>query len=170
MSSLKHSSTTGNGEQQPNGQSHHQAASEILTRFLAANPSIEYMRYQWLDYSGILRVRNVTKSHCLSLATSNKPIVIASCAHNIVVDNTIFDFNPIGRNTLWPNWQSLRKTNAGGDDTSYASVMCCTRKPGTNDPDADYRYCPRVTLERVLKRAERSYGLDVLVGLRWNSC
>lgn len=42
--------------------------------------------------------------------------------------------------------------------------MCCTRGPGTNDPDVDYRYCPRATLQRVLKQAEESYALDFLVG------
>lgn len=133
-------------------------------RFLAANPSIEYIRYQWLDYSGILRVRNVTKSHCLSLATSNKPIMIARCAHITLVNNTMFNGLPIGSNTLWPDWQSLRRTNAGGDGGVCASVMCRTREPDTNDLDTDYRHCPRATLQRVLKQAEDSYGLDFLVG------
>lgn len=85
MGSLEQNSTTENGEQQPDSHFHHQAPSDILMRFLAANPSIEYIRYQWLDYS-VLRVRNVTKSHCLSLATNQKPVVIPSCAHNILVD------------------------------------------------------------------------------------
>jgi len=164
MGSLEQGSTMENSKQQPNGQSHHRAPSDILMRFLAANPSIEYIRYQWLDYSGILRVRNVTKSHCLSLATSNKPIMIARCAHITLVNNTMFNGLPIGSNTLWPDWQSLRRTNAGGDGGVCASVMCRTREPDTNDLDTDYRHCPRATLQRVLKQAEDSYGLDFLVG------
>lgn len=164
MGSLEHNSTRENGEKQPESHFHHQAPSDILISFLAANPSIEYIRYQWLDYSGVLRVRNVTKSHCLSLATSKKPVVIPLCAHTALVDNTVLNFHPCGSNTLWPDWQSLRKSNTGGDDDSYAAVMCCTREPGTNDPDVDYRYCPRVTLQRVLKQAEESYGLHFLIG------
>jgi len=76
----------------------------------------------------------------------------------------MFNGLPIGSNTLWPDWQSLRKTNAGGDDNVYASVMCRTREPDTNDLDTEYRHCPRATLQCVLKQAESSYGLDFLVG------
>lgn len=80
------------------------------------------------------------KGHCLSLATSKKPIMIARCAHITLVNNTMFNGLPIGSNTLWPDWQSLRKTNAGGDDNVYASVMCRTREPDTKDLDTDYRH------------------------------
>jgi len=100
MGSLKHGSTTENGKQQSNGQLHHQVPSDILMSFLAANPSIEYIRYRWLDYSAILRVWNVTKSHCLSLATSNKLIMIARCTHITLVNNIIFNGLPIGSNTV----------------------------------------------------------------------
>jgi len=61
----------------------------------------------------------------------------------------MFNGLPIGSNTLWPDWQSLRKTNAGGDDNVYASVMCRTREPDTKDLDTDYRHCPKATLQRL---------------------
>lgn len=44
-----------------------------LTEFLASNPSIRFIRYQWVDLFGILRVRVLPKAHSLSLAATNSP-------------------------------------------------------------------------------------------------
>jgi hypothetical protein len=45
-----------------------------LNDFLAANPSIEFIRFQWLDFSASLMIRVATKDFALSLARRNSPI------------------------------------------------------------------------------------------------
>jgi hypothetical protein len=84
MGSLKRGNTMENGEQKRNGEFHHHVPSNILMSFLAANPSIEYIRYQWLDYSGILRVRNVTQRP-LSVSRHEQETDYDStlCTHNL---------------------------------------------------------------------------------------
>ena len=153
-----------NNKQSPNSHVFLPDSSDTLVRFLAANPTVQYVRYQWVDYSGVLRVRILTKSHCLSLASSNKPVAIGPCAHTLLINNTIFDLSAIGIHKLYPDWKSLRKTNCGADGNRYASVMCWTNEPTENDSDTHCQRCLRTALQHVLSQAKELYGLDFLIG------
>lgn len=95
--------------------------------------------------------------------------MLATLTQTILVDNSCLDWSPIGSHSLWPDWRSLRKTNAGSKGNCYASVMCFIGEPDENDPDTDCRHCPRATLRRVLKQAQDSCGLTFLIGFEIES-
>ena len=153
-----------NDKQPPNSHCPLPDSSAALTKFLATNSSIQYIRYQWVDYSGVLRVRILPKSHCISLAAGNKPVVLGPCAHTLLVNNTIFDWSAIGIDRLYPDWASLRRTNSGEDGNLYASVMCWTNEPRGSDEDTACQRCPRTAMQNVLNQAKDLYGLDILIG------
>ncbi|MCJ1256158.1 hypothetical protein MMC24_003978 [Lignoscripta atroalba] len=137
----------------------------VLANFLVSHPQIWYIRYQWIDLLGILRVRILTKSHSLRLASTNSPIALGPLAFGFNVDESqLPDTKPIGSDTLYPDWTSLRETNFGTEGNRYASVMCWISESNCEEPDIGYRRCPRTILTRILKQAKESYNLDFLVG------
>ena len=138
--------------------------STTLTDFLETNPLIQYVRYQWVDYSGVLRTRLLSKSHCLSLASDEKPVVLGPCAHTCLVNNTIFEWSAIGIDNLYPDWKSLHRINTGREGHRYASVMCWTNEPRGDEKDAACEHCPRTALRNVLRQAKNIHGLDILIG------
>lgn len=135
-----------------------------LSGFLVQNPAIEFIRYQWVDYSGVLRTRILPKNYCTSLVASNKPVLLPSCAHTCLVNNTIFDWSAMGSNRLFPDWTSLRRYHTGKFANRYGSVMCWTNEPNGSDEDTACTRCPRTAMRNVLKQAKDSFGLDILIG------
>lgn len=92
-----------------------------LTEFLASNPSIRFIRYQWVDLFGILRVRVLPKAHSLSLAATNLPLTLGPFAHAI----------------LYPDWSSLNKSNSGKHgDHHYAAVICWVSESNCRAPNS----------------------------------
>ena len=47
-----------------------------LETFLAINPRVEFIRFQWVDYSNVLTVRVTTKKFAQSLAAKHEPITM----------------------------------------------------------------------------------------------
>ena len=136
-----------------------------LTNFLASNPSIRFIRYQWVDLFGVLRVRVLPKAHSLSLATTNSPVTLGPFAHAILVDGTMMpDTKPDGVDSLYPDWSSLAKSNGGKDGDHYAAVMCWVSEYNRDCPDLGYQRCPRSALQRAVAYAQDTCGLEFLVG------
>lgn len=137
-----------------------------LTEFLASNPSIRFIRYQWVDLFGILRVRVLPKAHSLSLAATNSPLTLGPFAHAILVDGTMIpDTKPAGVDSLYPDWSSLNKFNSGKNgDLHYASVMCWVSESNCDSPNLAYQRCPRSALQRTLTYAKHTIGLEFLIG------
>lgn len=137
----------------------------ILADFLAANPEVRYIRYQWVDHSGILRVRLVPKSYSIQLASTNSPLVLPPFAQGLLIDDVPMpDTKPAGRDKVHPDWTTLRKSNFGVHGNQYASVMCWVSESNCEEPDLGFDRCPRTILRRVLAKAKEMYNLDILVG------
>lgn len=139
-------------------------SAATLSEFLVQNPAIEFIRYQWVDYSGVLRTRILPKNYCTSLVASNNPMLGAPFAHTVSVSNTIFEHLAIGINKLFPDWTSLCRFHTGKFANRYGSVMCWTNEPNGSDEDSACTRCPRTATRNVLKRAKDSFGLDILIG------
>jgi hypothetical protein len=75
----------------------------LLKAFLHLNPSIEFIRLQFVDYSSVVRVRVVTKSFALSLAADNTFISLpAPVLSAVLLDNTIvMDDVDLGEDEMW---------------------------------------------------------------------
>jgi glutamine synthetase len=120
---------------------------DMLVAFFAHNASIEYVRYQWVDYSGVLHAKVIPKAYCLSMETNDKRVSLAqNCL--IVPISTAPDCFPVGpqRWELSPDWSSLRVCHF---KPNHAMVMCFLTQvepPG----GAPFEKCPRQALYRAM--------------------
>lgn len=131
-----------------------------LDDFLLENPSIRFIRKQWVDLSGVLRTRIVPKAHCLHLGHHNSHTCTAPLGMIFPVsDLQVSATPPSGRIELHPDWSSLALCHYA---PGHASVMCFTYIPShLTDP---YYLCPRNLLKETCKRAYSKHELSFLVG------
>ena len=140
-----------------------------LIAFLDVNPQIEIIQYQWLDFSGILRARILTKKHCLSLATANEPLCTGAISMTSLVDNSILSgFTSTGVHKIHPDWTSLTRTNFGRDGSSvdgrHASVICSVYKYSSTEGRRSFDRCPHTILKGILDDLAAKRGMSFLVG------
>jgi glutamine synthetase len=140
-----------------------------LIAFLDLNPQIEFIQYQWLDFSGILRARILTKKHCLSLATANEPLCTGAISMTSLIDNSILPgFTSTRVHEIHPDWTSLTQTNFGRDGSSvdgrYASVMCSVCEYSSTERRRSFDRCPRTILKEILDDLAAKRGMSFLVG------
>src|SRR5271154_3482536 len=102
------------GTQQPPHQPHPLTTAEsshlpILETFIQKNPSIKYIRYQWIDYTGILRLRVIPVAQAHRLAVHSSPFAMSPIA---MTSTTINEFMPglipTGIDLIYPDYTSLR--------------------------------------------------------------
>jgi hypothetical protein len=43
-------------------------AKTLEEKFFTKNPGVKFVRLQWVDFSGVLRTRFITKTRCMQLA------------------------------------------------------------------------------------------------------
>ena len=137
-------------------------STHALAEFLDANPSVEFLRYQWLDIGNVLRLMVVTKQHALAL--DNKPLKVSCMAFGVLPDDSfnLSRFKPAGYDELYPDWQSLRLCTYLNNDGTHASVMCFVKEKSRNYPA--WKRDPRTMLRNALQLAEESLNLHFLVG------
>jgi glutamine synthetase len=130
----------------------------LLESFLATHPSIKYIRYQWVDYSGILRIRILPIAHARRLAEFSTPVAIPPVAMTAV---TLYGYLPeypvTGLDHLHPDLSSLRPCYYA---PGHASVMCFISEGIHN---VGFERCPRTILKRTCERA-REMGVHFKVG------
>ncbi|KAF2739369.1 glutamine synthetase/guanido kinase [Polyplosphaeria fusca] len=132
-----------------------------LHAFLARHAAVRFVRFQWLDLSGILRARIVTKSYTLQLIARHQFLSVATAMMLLPVSNPqVAKLPPTGCADLRPDWSSLRLCLFA---PMHASVMCHFCMPALDDP---FALCPRSALDRVLSHAVSSanslrLGLEV---------
>lgn len=140
----------------------------LLESFLIANPLVTFVRFQWLDLSGILRCRFCTREYCTNVASARKPLSLAPLAMTSRFDGSTLDtYEASGTNRLWPDWKSLRMSNFKTSDDNekrYGSVMCSLTESTPLQPNMGSKRCPRTLLYHVLWEAESKHGLTFLVG------
>jgi len=135
---------------------------KILETFLASNPSVEYIRYQWIDYSGLLSARIATKSFALSLGRKESSLTIQSpILTALILDNSfLFEDFEVGQDELFADWSSLKICHYA---PKHAMVMCFVKEGGHKDGKG-FRRCPRSRLQEVCSSAKGKHDLDFLVG------
>lgn len=117
----------------------------LIEAFFSTNPDVKFVRLQWVDYSGVLRTRIITKTRCKLLTNGldcyqlaqNCMIILISTAPRCFPDG-IEDWN------LRPDWETLMIC---GFAPAHASVMCFTAHLGLAAPLAR---CSRKLLYEVL--------------------
>ncbi|KAE9370540.1 glutamine synthetase/guanido kinase [Stipitochalara longipes BDJ] len=144
------------------------ANSTALETFLAINPSIEFIRFQWLDYSNVLTVRVTTKKFAQSLAAKHEPITTPCPILTALLVTTEFlleDFD-IGEDEVWPDWSSLKVCHY---HPGHAQVMCFIYEGGEKNGKG-FRRCPRSRLQEITHTAKKEHDIDLLVGVEIEFC
>lgn len=129
-------------------------------------PSLKFIRFQWQDYSGVLRGRTVSIHHCLRLAEEKKLVEVPPTAFECVLDSTLIpNYNPTGVDCLLPDWYSARTSSQSVvAEESYATVMCEVMRARPTSPVSELDLCPRRSLARVVHKSRGVHGLSFLVG------
>jgi glutamine synthetase len=131
----------------------------VLHSFFTKHESVRFVRYQWLDLSGILRTRIVTKAHCIQLVANTQFLTVAPTLMMFPVsDLQIAETPATGCAELRPDWASLRLC---GYAPTHASVMCAFYVRGREDP---YSLCPKTELERTISKFQAACGSSIAVG------
>lgn len=128
----------------------------VVDSFLRANPSIKFIRYQWVDYTGILRTRVLTTSHFRQLVLSSSPLAMSPVAMTATTINQFMpDLVPTGVDHIYPDLSSLRPLLYA---SQYAAVMCFVCE---GIGKASFSRCPRTILSEI---ASRGKDLGIKVG------
>ncbi|KAK5989363.1 Protein fluG [Cladobotryum mycophilum] len=134
-----------------------------LEAFFARNPSVRYLRYLFIDLSGVTRVQTVTKAFALGNSPSGGLAIQSPMTSATSVDSTIFpDLIWAGRDIVRPDLSdsSLRVCTY---DLTSAQVLCYVEEEPLPVHDRFAR-CPRRQLDNALSTAKVEFGLDFLVG------
>ncbi|KAM0430142.1 hypothetical protein ACHAPT_006150 [Fusarium lateritium] len=121
-------------------------ASKTVDQFFQDNPSVKFIRFQWVDYSGVLRARFIPEARCRHLASGEDRCTLAQNCMVIPVSTAPRCWpDGIEEWSLIPDWESLVVC---GFAPAHASVMCATACGAI--PDVLER-CPRSALRRALQ-------------------
>lgn len=135
-----------------------------LCEFLLQRPWVKFLYLGWIDFSGVLRVRGITKEYALELTESGKFLQSSPMAFQCIVDNTLLpDLDLTTSNLYQPDWNSIRNTEPGTHASASATVMCNVSQVSFRTPEP-LRSCPRLALSRILHAAAENFGLSFLVG------
>ncbi|KAH8599256.1 hypothetical protein B0O99DRAFT_613406 [Bisporella sp. PMI_857] len=134
-----------------------------LERFLLANPTVQFLRFQWIDYAGVVMVRVVTKSYAISLVETNSQISLPSpILHCGLLDGSlIMEKFDVGEDRLWPDWSTLKACQY---QPGHASLMCFIEEGGHRDGKG-FRRCPRSCLRELETAAKTMRNLEFLIGV-----
>ncbi len=133
----------------------------VIEKLRQAHPDISFIRFQWVDYGGVLRAKILVIEQCLSLLASGKFLHAPPMALNCAVDGSVLPTTrPTGVHWLIPDWSSLKPSAI----PSTVTVMCGVAEttPSCLIPNGDL--CPRQALVKVLRQAEKTWQLNFLVG------
>ncbi|OQE91432.1 hypothetical protein PENNAL_c0009G08538 [Penicillium nalgiovense] len=132
-----------------------------LGRFQLDHPKVSFIRFQWLDFAGVLRARVLLIESAIAMLVEGKQLEINELAVNFTVNHFLMPSRFDGSYRLVPDWSSLRLAAS----PTNAIVMCALDyiTPGS-PPNGDL--CYRQALERVLRQAREGWNLEFPRGLR----
>ncbi len=129
-----------------------------LKSLLVTHPSIEFLRCQWVDFTGVVRTRLVSTRQALKLAAKDLPINVASpIASAFLVDGTFNIINDGDKDSLVPDWSTLVACHY---QAGHAAVMCFINEAGRG-----FDACPRSLLQRVEQETKEQHDMTFLVGI-----
>ncbi|PWI65251.1 hypothetical protein PCL_07301 [Purpureocillium lilacinum] len=139
------------------------APPSTFQEFLTSHPGVLFIRFQWQDYSGLLRARMVTRQHASAVAAGKTSLRVAPLAFSCLVDNSALpNTTARGSHLLVADWSSLRARQSL--DPLYASVMCSVAEQTPWTPGSNMNLCPRRALEEVVRKATEALQVNFLVG------
>lgn len=128
-----------------------------LQSLIDANPSVEFLRLQWVDFSGSIRTRLVTIRQALRLATEGLSVSVASpIVRAFLLDGSFNEVNAGAKDSLIPDWTTLVVCHY---QPRHAAVLCFIDEAGRG-----FDQCPRSLLKKIEREAKEQHNLSFLVG------
>ncbi|KAL8726133.1 MAG: hypothetical protein Q9181_006170 [Wetmoreana brouardii] len=128
---------------------------EALERMMSEEPTVKYLRLQWVDYTATVRVRIIPIRQALDLFSQGKGVSVTKAVLGLLqTDAMAAGVRSVGQYQLYPTFSSL----CLGARPGYAMVQCEFRDDGNPLPT-----CPRTCLRTTVERA-RDHGIEFLVG------
>ncbi len=128
----------------------------ILENFLAQNPSVRFLRLQWLDYTSTLRARILPSKQALKMLRQDHYVSIGKVVLGLLQNDEICQgFSATGEYRLNPRFSGLRLASRPG----YATVQCEFQEKNGDE----VKICPRTILRKQVEDGEGS-GMSFLTG------
>ena len=128
-------------------------------KLFSSYASVEFVRLQWVDLSGVLRTRMITKARCLHLASGASNYTLAQNCMILPISTAPHYFHDGPEKwELRPDWQTLRVC---GFAPAHSSVMCFNARLGSSD---SFIRCPRKLLSKVLDTFQNKHESKLLMG------
>ena len=125
---------------------------------LESNPSVNFIRCQWVDFTATIRTRLITVRQALRLASQGQSISVANpLVSAFLVDGSFNEIAPGAHDSLVLDWKTITVCHY---HPTNAAVMCCIDEGG-NGFDA----CPRSLLSKVERKIEEQHGITFQVGV-----
>lgn len=141
----------------------------MLEKFLQDHGQVRFVRLQWVDYSGILHTRLLSRAKALRLYRnpSSTYRVPVNALITPVSTSPACDASPAQVWEVHPDWESVRLC---GYAQAHAFVMCFLNRRAGADTDAAglgeaFAMCPRHLLHKTLRKfGEEHDGATLLIG------
>lgn len=134
---------------------------EDLKEFLRLRSDVQFIRVQWVDYSGVLRARFIPVGRCFQIANGKATLHLAQNSMIIPMSTAPKIFPLSDYHETWflrPDWSSLRYC---GFTNGHAAVMSFVDQ---KDAEARFDKCPRMLLAQALQRLKKDWAIDVVAG------
>ncbi|OAX83892.1 hypothetical protein ACJ72_01738 [Emergomyces africanus] len=132
---------------------------DVLKKFLNKK-SVDFIWMQWVDYTATIRVRMFPVKEFAKIVRSEHRVGICLAVMNMLQTDQLVPPEPLcsGLFILTPDVTSLCRNV--GLSSSSATVMTFWK----NEAGGDLEGCPRTTLQNVVNKCRREYGIKTLVG------
>ena len=130
----------------------------LLRSLLAANPSVEFVRLQWVDFTASVRTRLVAVRQALRMATHGLSVSVASpMASGLLIDGSFNEVTLGAKDSLIPDWSTLVVCHY---QAGHAAVMCFIDENGQG-----FECCPRSRLKTFEREVKEQHGVTFAVGV-----
>ncbi|KAJ5632830.1 hypothetical protein N7490_009169 [Penicillium lividum] len=132
-----------------------------LDAFLQANPQIEYVWMQWVDYTATVRLRMFPVKEFIGIARNERRVGIAMAALHMLQDDKILpEGSTTGQFYLQPDLDSLY---LNGSMVAPAAPSATIMNFWKSEEGKPLEGCPRGTLQNIVDKLQK-YKIDVLCG------
>ncbi|KAJ5797979.1 uncharacterized protein N7503_007275 [Penicillium pulvis] len=137
-------------------------ASDTLDAFLQANPKIEYIWMQWVDYTATVRVRMFPLQEFVRIARNQRRIGIAMAALSMLQNDVVIpEGSTTGQFYMQPDFSSLY---LNGSMVTPAAPSATVMTFWKTEDGQFLEGCPRGTLQNIVEKLHKQHNINVLCG------
>ncbi|KAJ5538183.1 hypothetical protein N7494_007662 [Penicillium frequentans] len=137
-------------------------ASDALDAFLQANPKMEYIWMQWVDYTATVRVRMFPLQEFIRIARNQRRIGIAMAALSMLQNDVVIpEGSTTGQFYMQPDFSSL---HLNGSMVTPAALSATVMTFWKTEDGQSLEGCPRGTLQNIVEKLHKQHNINILCG------